>query len=108
MQHFNNHLQGQATKKMMWTGVVLMLFFVSTLASISNSNEDVRNLASHQKKLLRDYFHLQNYLNAEGMKKYLPELQYYLDIHTILVPNIMFDVSSILELPVFWIVLLIG
>ena len=72
MQHFNNHLQGKTTKKMMCTGVVLMLFFVSALASI---DEDVRNLPSHQKKLLRDYFHLQNYLNAEGMKKYLTELQ---------------------------------
>ena len=67
----------QDTKKMMCTrlSVVLMLFVVSTLASTEYLNEDVGNLPSHQRKLLRDYFYLQNYLNAEGMKKYFTELQ---------------------------------
>ena len=59
---------------MMCTGLLLMLFFVSALASTDIRNEDVRNLPSHQKKLLKDFLHLQNYLNAEGMKEYLTEL----------------------------------
>ena len=44
-----------------------MMFFVSALASLDSPNEDVSYLPSHHRKLLKDYVHLQNYFNTEGM-----------------------------------------
>ena len=52
---------------MMSSSLVLTFLFVSALANIDGQTEDVSYMSTHQKKLLRDYFHLQNYLNAEGM-----------------------------------------
>lgn len=47
-------------------GLFLMSLFVSALASIGGPNGDVGYLPTHQRKLLKDYSYLQNYLNAEG------------------------------------------
>ena len=48
-----------------------MLFvWRSALANNDDVYEDTGYLSTHQKKLLKDYFYLQSYLNAEGIGIY--------------------------------------